>query len=157
MWPGFKHATMGLLGARAMHSLENYRRHEPEHDGNMKSYSSTYHPATGTLQLFRPPHDGATRPSRTSRVSYDSDSVVRYDTIMSERFREGATAFRNLRELAESTRDSAVRTSQPCCSACTCLQPLRYLYERVETPRFCDLRTRIRHFHGRASCSGINE
>ena len=40
------------MGAHAMHSLQNYRAPEPQYDGNIKSYSNTYHPGTATLQLY---------------------------------------------------------------------------------------------------------
>ncbi|KAG6035479.1 hypothetical protein E4U41_006072 [Claviceps citrina] len=40
-----------VYGARAMNSLQNYGKPQPEYDGNAYAFGSTYHPATGTLQL----------------------------------------------------------------------------------------------------------
>jgi hypothetical protein len=42
----------GAVGARAMHSLQNYQVAEPIYDGNANSYSATYHQGTATLQLY---------------------------------------------------------------------------------------------------------
>ena len=97
----------GAVGARVMHSLENYRQHEPEYDGNMKSYSSTYHPATGTLQLFGH-HMTAPQASR-GQSEYHMTQIRSFAmTDNAERFREGATSFRNLRDLAGTHRGSAI-------------------------------------------------
>ncbi|KAK4234585.1 hypothetical protein C8A03DRAFT_37647 [Achaetomium macrosporum] len=42
----------GVIGARAMHALQNYAEEEPEYDGNTYTYSSTYHAGTSTLKLY---------------------------------------------------------------------------------------------------------
>ena len=97
----------GAVGARAMHSLENYGRHEAEYDGNIKSYSSTYHPATSTLKLYG--HHTTAPQAPGNPLQYHMTQIGGYDmTHNAERFREGATAFRSLRDTAESTRESAV-------------------------------------------------
>ncbi|TQV90119.1 hypothetical protein IF1G_11228 [Cordyceps javanica] len=41
----------GAIGARAMHSLQNYGEDAPVYDGNAHAFSSTYHAGTGTLQF----------------------------------------------------------------------------------------------------------
>ena len=40
----------GAIGSRAMHSLQNYGREEPQYDGKAYTFSSAYH--NGLLQLF---------------------------------------------------------------------------------------------------------
>ena len=95
----------GAIGARAMHSLQNYGVHEQEYDGNAYSYSNTFHNGTGTLQLY------STHPTRPhspgGRPEYHMTQIDSYAmTGNSKSFREGATAFRNLRDLAGSHRDS---------------------------------------------------
>ena len=98
----------GAVGARVMHSLDSYRRHKPEYDRTMKSYSSTYHPATSTLQLFG--HHMTAPQAPQAQSEYHMTQIGSFAmTHNAERFREGATAFRNLRDLAESARDSAVQ------------------------------------------------
>ena len=97
----------GAVGARAMHSLQNYGAPEPKYDGNAYSYSSTYHNGTGTLQLYgthptKPKNAGA--PPEYHMTQIRSFSMT--DTPRS--FREGATAYRNLRDLAQSQRDGFI-------------------------------------------------
>lgn len=40
----------GVVGSRAIHSLQNYGKDEPQYDGKIHIFSSTYH--NGQLQLF---------------------------------------------------------------------------------------------------------
>ena len=97
----------GAVGARAMHSLQNYEAHEPQFDGNAYSYSSTYHPGTATLQLYG--HHMTAPEAPGGRPQYHTTQLGGYHmTHNSERFREGATAFRNLRDHAESHRSSFI-------------------------------------------------
>ncbi|KAL9011283.1 MAG: hypothetical protein Q9173_003861 [Seirophora scorigena] len=95
----------GAVGARAMHSLQNYGVHDQEYDGNAYSYSNTFHNGTGTLQLY------STHPTRPhspgGRPEYHMTQIKSYAmTSDRETFQKGATAFRNLRDLAGSHRDS---------------------------------------------------
>ena len=97
----------GAIGARAMHSLQNYNATEPLYDGKAYSYSSTYHNGTGTLQLYgthptKPQIAGA--PPEYHMTQIDSYAM----TGNSRSFREGATAYRNLRDLAQSQRDGFI-------------------------------------------------
>ena len=95
----------GAVGARAMHSLENHGRHEPAYDGKAHCFSSTYN--DGCMRLYS--HHLSAPPISGGRSEYHMTQLRNFAmTDSAERFREGATAFRNLRELAESTRNSAV-------------------------------------------------
>jgi hypothetical protein len=95
----------GAVGARAMHSLQNYGAHEPQYDGNAYSYSSTYH--DGTIKLYS---SHPTRPhSPGGRPEYHMTQLRSFAmTDNSETFRTGAAAVRNLRDYAESHRDSFI-------------------------------------------------
>ena len=100
----------GAVGSRGIHSLENYKTPYPRYDGKINSYSATYHPGTATLQLFGH-HMTASAPSG-GLAGYHMTQIGGYHlTHNSERFREGAAAFRNLRDLADSTRNSAIEAA----------------------------------------------
>lgn len=97
----------GAVGARAMHSLQNYGVNTPKYDGNAYSYPSTFHNGTGTLQLYSthitPPHAPGGRPE------YHMTQIKSYAmTSDRETFQQGATAFRNLRDHAETRRNSLI-------------------------------------------------
>lgn len=97
----------GAIGARAMHSLQNYGATEPQHDGNAYSFSSTYHNGTGTLQLYATHMTQPTAPGERSH--YHMTEIDSYAmTGNSRRLREGATSFRNLRDLGKSYRDDFI-------------------------------------------------
>ncbi|KAK9438321.1 uncharacterized protein VB005_09329 [Metarhizium brunneum] len=100
----------GAYGARAMHTLQNYGKSQPEYDGNAYTYSSTYHPATGTLQLYA---HHVTAPADTrSRPEYHMTQIDTWGmTGNIHTFRRGATAFRNARDLARSHRDRFIQAS----------------------------------------------
>ena len=94
----------GAVGARAMHSLQNYGVHQPKYDGNAYSYANTFHNGTGTLQIY------GTHPTRPQAPGGRPDyHITQIDSFAmtgnSKSFREGATAFRNLRDMAESHRN----------------------------------------------------
>ena len=97
----------GAVGARAMHSLQNYGTPETKYDGNAYSYSSTYHNGTGTLQLY------GTHPTKPKNAGappeYHMTQIKSYAmTSDRETFQRGATAYRNLRDLAQSQRDGFI-------------------------------------------------
>lgn len=97
----------GAVGARAMYSIQNYGATEPQHDGNAYSFSSTYHNGTGTLQLYAThmtPPVAPGKPSHYHMTEIDSYAM----TGNSRKFREGATSFRNLRDLGKSHRDNFI-------------------------------------------------
>ena len=98
----------GAIGARAMYSVQNYGATEPQHDGNAYSFSSTYHNGTGTLQLYATHSTQSAAPGEPSHYhmsEIDSHAM----TGNSRKFREGATSFRNLRDLGKSYRDNFIR------------------------------------------------
>ena len=100
----------GAYGARAMHTLQNYGKSQPEYDGNAYTYSSTYHPTTGTLQLYT--HHVTAPADTTSRPEYHMTQIDIWGmTGNIHTFRRGATAFRNARDLARSHRDRFILAS----------------------------------------------
>lgn len=97
----------GAIGARAMHSLQNYQSAELKYDGNAYSYSTTYHPATDSLKLYchhlTPPKAPGELPE------YHMTQLKGYDmTGDKEAFVEGATGFRNLRDHAKTNREDFI-------------------------------------------------
>ncbi|KAM3528917.1 hypothetical protein NHJ13051_002191 [Beauveria bassiana] len=50
-------ASMGAVGARAMHRLQNYGEDEPVYDGNARTFSSPYHAGTGRGRATGMPYD----------------------------------------------------------------------------------------------------
>ncbi|GAB0145576.1 hypothetical protein EsHS_00006003 [Epichloe bromicola] len=100
----------GAYGARAMHALQNYGKSQPEYDGNAYTYSSTYHPATGTLQLYA---HHVTAPSPTGeRQEYHMTPTGAYALTHSrESFVQGAAAFRNARDTARRHRDHFIQAA----------------------------------------------
>ncbi|KEY64855.1 hypothetical protein S7711_10778 [Stachybotrys chartarum IBT 7711] len=98
----------GAYGARAMHSLQIYGEEEPVYDGNAYTYSSTYHAGTGTLQLYAHHTTAPTDPE--GRQGYHMTQIDAYALTGSRKgFVEGATAFRNARDLARRHRDKFIR------------------------------------------------
>lgn len=97
----------GALGARAVHQLENYQAIESQYNRHAQSFSSTYHHGTSTLALYShhmtQPEEPGGRPEHhmTQLRSFSMN-----DTLKS--FREGAGAFRNLRDLSQTYRNSAI-------------------------------------------------
>ena len=95
----------GAFGARAMHSLQNHGAPEPKYDGNAYSYSSTYH--DGQLKVYG---THLTKPKNAEAPpEYHMTQIKSYAmTSDRETFQRGATAFRNLRDLAQSQRDGFI-------------------------------------------------
>ena len=112
----------GAVGARAMYTLENYRRHEPGYNEEAQSFSSTYN--DGRLRLYS--HHMTRAPDSGGRQEYHMTQLRDFAmTDSAERFREGATSFRNLRDFARTNRDSAIKKANhaarnaPACSPST--------------------------------------
>ncbi|CAK7275199.1 hypothetical protein SEPCBS57363_006557 [Sporothrix epigloea] len=107
----------GALGSRAMHSLQNYGEEKPKHDGEVYTYSSTYHGGTGTLQLYA--HYATAPAEEGGRPEYHMIQLRSFGmTDTRETFLQGATALRNARDLAKTHRDRFIqaanaRASQP--------------------------------------------
>ena len=97
----------GAIGARAMDSLQNYGAAEPQYDGNIKSFSSSYHAGLATLQLYG--HHTTLSQAQGKQVEYHMTQLDSFAmTGKAGGFRDGATAFRNLRDLAEKRRDELI-------------------------------------------------
>lgn len=99
----------GAIGARAMHALQNYGEEHPGFDGNSYSYSSIYH-AAGTLQLYTHHVTAPTAPG--GRPEYHMTKLRGFDMTDSlETFVQGATAFRNARDLAQRHRNRFIQAA----------------------------------------------
>jgi len=100
----------GAIGARAMQALQNYGAEEPAFDGNAYTYSSTYHAGTGTLQLYA--HHVTPPIAPGGRPEYHMAQVKAF-AMTSDRdtFVQGATAFRNARDLAQGHRDGFIQAA----------------------------------------------
>jgi hypothetical protein len=99
----------GAIGARAMHALQNYGAEEPTFDGNAYTYSSTYHAGTGTLHLYM---HHATPPAPGGRPQYHMTQLRSFAmTDSRESFIQGATVFRNARDLAQKHRHSFIQAA----------------------------------------------
>ncbi|POR39177.1 Uncharacterized protein TPAR_00623, partial [Tolypocladium paradoxum] len=87
-------------------SLQNYGGTTPTYDGNAYTYSSTYQ--DGTLKLYA--HHIAAPITPGGLPEYHMTKLRGFDmTDSRETFVEGATAFRNARELAQRHRDSFIQ------------------------------------------------
>lgn len=103
-----RHALIdGAIGARAMHQLQNYRADEPEYDNKARSFSVTYFAELGALQLYAhyltkpltPGGEPETHMTQTHAFAMTGNK---------DYCREGITAYRNLRDLAKTERDSSI-------------------------------------------------
>jgi len=92
----------GVLGARAMHSLQSYKQ-EPVYDGQAYTCSSTYH--AGMLKIY------------VHHITESVDGTPEYHMTQvgawaltgdSSGFRQGVTAFRNTRDWAQEWRDTLI-------------------------------------------------
>jgi hypothetical protein len=100
----------GAVGSRAMHSLKNYGEEEPKYDNEAYTYSSTYHGGTGTLHLYA--HHTTAPTSEGGRPEYHMTKIRGFDmTDTRETFVQGATAFRNARDLAKEHLDHVIRAA----------------------------------------------
>ncbi|KAK3363917.1 hypothetical protein B0T25DRAFT_55727 [Lasiosphaeria hispida] len=96
----------GAYGARAMHALQSYDEEEAAYDGNAYTYSSTYH--AGTLKLYA--HHVTAPIDLEGRPEYHMTQIDAYALTGSRKgFVEGATAFRNARDLAQRHRDEFIQ------------------------------------------------
>lgn len=97
----------GALGARGMRSLQSDGQSETVHDHNAYTISSTYH--AGTLKLFTC-HPSEPTATSKGRPEYNMNQLNAYSmTGNADTFRQGATAFRNARDLAKEWRDAAIK------------------------------------------------
>ncbi|KAF1737842.1 hypothetical protein CRV24_003469 [Beauveria bassiana] len=98
----------GAIKSRGIHSLQNYGREEPQYDGQAYTYSSTYH--DGYLKLYA--HHVTAPITPGARPEYHMTQAGAYAmTHTRKTFVEGATAFRNVRDLAKRHRDSFIQAA----------------------------------------------
>lgn len=96
----------GALGEMGMHSLQSFGQVAPRFDNNAHTITSIYH--GGHLKIYTVHVAQPTVPGlRREFYMHQLRSFSMTDTA--ERFREGATAYRELREWAKETRDEAIR------------------------------------------------
>ncbi|KAI4156656.1 MAG: hypothetical protein LQ340_000102 [Diploschistes diacapsis] len=96
----------GALRARAMHALHSYGQQDPFYDGNAYTVSSIYH--GGQLKMFtsHPIHPA----TLGDLPEYITSQINTWGmTGNAEIFRQGATAYRNLRYWAREQRDTAIK------------------------------------------------
>lgn len=98
----------GAVGARAMHSLQSYGQKEPVYDGQPYTYSSTYQ--DGTLKMYA--HHATAPATASSQPEYHMSQLSSFSmTNARDTFVEGATAFRNARDLAKQHRDNFIQAA----------------------------------------------
>ena len=97
----------GALGARGIHNLQTYGQ-ETAYDGCAYTFTSTY--SDGTLKMFT---SHPTKPRREGeRPGYYMNQVKGWCiTSDIEAFRQGATWFRNGRDLAERWRNDFIKAA----------------------------------------------
>ncbi|KAL7963195.1 hypothetical protein V8C34DRAFT_310746 [Trichoderma compactum] len=96
----------GAIGSRAIHSLQNYKKEEPAYNSNPYAFSSIYH--GGQLQLYAHHVTASTTPE--GRPEYHMTQLDTWGMAGNiNSFRRGATAFRNLRDLAKRHRDNLIQ------------------------------------------------
>ncbi|KAK0369621.1 hypothetical protein CLIM01_13022 [Colletotrichum limetticola] len=98
----------GAIGARAMHSLQNYRVEEPRYDGKPRTFSFTYQ--DGYLKKYS--HHMTAPTTEGGRPEYHMSQIDTWGmTGKRDTFVEGATDLRNTLDLAETYRDNFIRTA----------------------------------------------
>ncbi|KAI1463973.1 uncharacterized protein F4812DRAFT_444051 [Daldinia caldariorum] len=96
----------GAIGARAMHSLQNYGVEEPQYDGKPYTFSFLYH--NGQLKKYS--HHMTAPTTEGGRPEYHMSQVGSFAmTHRRDRFVEGATDFRNTLDLAKTYRGNFIR------------------------------------------------
>ncbi|KAH8651692.1 hypothetical protein BGZ61DRAFT_230659 [Ilyonectria robusta] len=98
----------GAIGSRGIHSLQSYGMEEPQYDGQAYTFSSTYH--DGYLKLYA--HHITAPTIEGGRPEYHMTQLRSFGmTDTRETFIQGATAFRNARDLAKRHRDSFIEAA----------------------------------------------
>ncbi|KAM3422318.1 hypothetical protein BST61_g2677 [Cercospora zeina] len=100
----------GAVGARGMLRLQNYGQPAPTYDGNAYTVTSTYHPGTGTMQMY------ATHPQPSVAAAgepqyYMTQLDGHYMIGSLDNFRKGAAAYRNARDWAQEQRDRLIASA----------------------------------------------
>ena len=95
----------GAIGERAMRSLHTYKQDEPVYDNRVNTISSIYH--GGQLKVYG--HSAAQPNGQGMRPEYYMHQLGAYAMTGTPRnFRDGATAFKNARDLTAEYRDGAI-------------------------------------------------
>jgi hypothetical protein len=98
----------GAIGSRAMHSLQNYGHDTPQYDGRPYTFSETY--CNDTLKLYAH-HPTAPTMDGGGPAYHMTQLTAHAMTNDREAFVQGATAFRNMRNLAKNYRDSFIQAA----------------------------------------------
>lgn len=95
----------GAIGARAMHSLQNFGAEEPEYDGNAYSFSVTYH--YDTLKLYA---THLTAPAAADEPAEYHMTQIKAFALTSDcdTYRKGVTHYRNARDMAGEMRHNHI-------------------------------------------------
>ncbi|KAF2816851.1 uncharacterized protein BDZ99DRAFT_483960 [Mytilinidion resinicola] len=127
----------GALGARGMHSLQSYGRDEPVSDDNAYTITSTYH--GGTLKMYTSHRTQPT--SAGGRPEYYMTQLRSFAmTDTAETFRQGARAYRNLRDWTKEQRDEAIQQANERANPVAAEAPaLAVCPSNKNRPRSCDL------------------
>jgi hypothetical protein len=95
----------GAFGARGMHSLQSYGEDKPVSHNNAYTITSIYH--GGQLKMYTSHPTQPTSPG--GRLEYHMTQISTWGmTGNPETFRNGATAYRNVRNWAKEQRDKVV-------------------------------------------------
>ena len=98
----------GAVGARGLQSLQSYRQDESVYDNRAYTITSIYH--NGQLQMYTThitPPVGPGKPPEYHMTQINTWGL----TGNADAFRQGATAFRNGRDLAKEWRDGFISTA----------------------------------------------
>lgn len=96
---------IGAVGARAMHSLQNYHQNEPVYDGKISSISSIY--SGGQLKMYA--HSVAQPNSPGTLPQYYMHQLGNVGmTHSKDTFLQGATLYKNAHDLTEEYRNAAI-------------------------------------------------
>ncbi|KAH8676944.1 hypothetical protein BGZ61DRAFT_457307 [Ilyonectria robusta] len=96
----------GAMGARAMHSLQNYGEAEPTYDGNAYTYSAAYFDCV--LEVYAH-HITAPTPDSSGPEYHMTLLDVIPMHLSYEMYVKGVIAFRNARDMAKKHRDNFVK------------------------------------------------
>ncbi|KAG5744475.1 hypothetical protein H9Q70_012822 [Fusarium xylarioides] len=98
----------GAVGARGMHSLQNYYVEEPQYDSKPRTFSFTYH--DGTLKKYS--HHMTALMTEGGQPEYHMSQLRSFSmTDMRSTFIEGATDLRNTLDLAETYRGTFIENA----------------------------------------------
>lgn len=97
----------GALGARGVHELRLYVDGETPYDNNAYTITSTYHAATGVLNLYTMHPVPSTDPGNASKF-HQTQLGGWSMTANADGFRQGASALRNARDWAQEKRKELI-------------------------------------------------